>query len=232
MVSNVFPLTCAVACDNINIWKSLKRYSDADKIQHIMWFSLSAFAGSFFTLRCFFMTFKAKILSSLDIDRILIRIAHQICEKNSGIDKLCLIGIRTRGVPLAQRLAQYIERIEGRAPEVGALDITLHRDDRSKEGESPVVSSTDVPFSVEGKTVVLVDDVIYTCRTARAALDAVMTLGRPARIQLSVLIDRGHSELPIRANFVGKNIPTSQEEIIAVRLRECDDEDSVSIYGK
>ncbi len=177
------------------------------------------------------MNFKAKILAESDIDRILIRIAHQICEKNNGIENLCLIGIRTRGVPLAHRLAEYIGRIEGVAPEVGALDITLHRDDIAKDG-APVVSSTDVPFSVEGKTVVLVDDVIYTCRTARAALDAVMSLGRPARIQLCVLIDRGHSELPIRANFVGKNIPTSQEEIIAVRLRELDCEDSVSIYGK
>ncbi len=177
------------------------------------------------------MNFKAKILAESDIDRILIRIAHQICEKNNGIENLCLIGIRTRGVPLAHRLSEYIGRIEGIAPEVGALDITLHRDDIAKGG-APVVSSTDVPFSVEGKTVVLVDDVIYTCRTARAALDAVMSLGRPARIQLCVLIDRGHSELPIRANFVGKNIPTSHEEIIAVRLRELDCEDSVSIYGK
>ncbi len=177
------------------------------------------------------MNFKAKILSESDIDRILIRIAHQICEKNNGIDNLCLIGIRTRGVPLAHRLSEFIGRIEGVAPEVGALDITLHRDDIAKDG-APVVSSTDVPFSVEGKTVVLVDDVVYTCRTARAALDAVMSLGRPARIQLCVLIDRGHSELPIRANFVGKNIPTSQEEIIAVRLRELDSEDSVCIYGK
>ncbi len=177
------------------------------------------------------MNFKAKILNSSDIDRILIRIAHQICEKNNGIDNLCLIGIRTRGVPLAHRLSEYIGRIEGVCPEVGALDITLHRDDITKDG-APVVSSTDVPFSVEGKTVVLVDDVIYTCRTARAALDAVMTLGRPARIQLCVLIDRGHSELPIRANFVGKNIPTSQEEIIAVRLKEQDCEDSVSIFAK
>ena len=178
------------------------------------------------------MTFKAKILNESDINRALIRMAHQICEKNSGIENLCLIGIRTRGVPLAKRLAECIGKIEGRVPEVGALDITLHRDDIDKNHATPVVSSTDVPFSVEGKTVVLVDDVIYTCRTARAALDAVMALGRPSRIQLSVLIDRGHSELPIRANFVGKNLPTSHEEIIAVRLRECDGEDSVAIYSK
>ena len=178
------------------------------------------------------MTFKAKILDESDINRALIRMAHQICEKNSGIENLCLIGIRTRGVPLAHRLAEFIGKIEGTSPEVGALDITLHRDDIDKAISVPVVSSTDVPFSVEGKTVVLVDDVIYTCRTARAALDAVMALGRPARIQLSVLIDRGHAELPIRANYVGKNLPTSQEEIIAVRLSECDGEDSVSIYSK
>ncbi len=178
------------------------------------------------------MTFKAKILDESDINRALIRMAHQICEKNSGIENLCLIGIRTRGVPLAHRLAGFIGKIEGTSPEVGALDITLHRDDIDKAISVPVVSSTDVPFSVEGKTVVLVDDVIYTCRTARAALDAVMALGRPARIQLSVLIDRGHAELPIRANYVGKNLPTSQEEIIAVRLSECDGEDSVSIYSK
>ncbi|MBQ1978062.1 MAG: bifunctional pyr operon transcriptional regulator/uracil phosphoribosyltransferase PyrR [Ruminococcus sp.] len=178
------------------------------------------------------MNFKAQIFNESDINRVLIRISHQICEKNSGIENLCLIGIRTRGVPLAERLAKNIEKIEGRAPEVGALDITMHRDDIDKTLSTPIVSSTDVPFSIKGKTVVLVDDVIYTCRTARAALDAVMALGRPARIQLSVLIDRGHSELPIRANFVGKNIPTSLEEIIAVRLSECDGEDSVSIYSK
>lgn len=178
------------------------------------------------------MTFKAKIFDESDINRALIRMAHQICEKNSGIENLCLIGIRTRGVPLAKRLAAFIEKIEGKCVEVGALDITLHRDDIDKSLSAPVVSSTDVPFSIEGKTVVLVDDVIYTCRTARAALDAVMALGRPSRIQLSVLIDRGHSELPIRANFVGKNIPTSMEEIIAVRLKECDGEDLVAIYNK
>lgn len=178
------------------------------------------------------MTFKAKILDSADIDRILIRIAHQICEKNSGVEDLCLIGIRTRGVPLAKRLARCIEKIEGKAPQVGALDISQHRDDIEGNSKTPIVADTDVPFSIKGKTVVLVDDVIYTCRTARAALDAVMALGRPSRIQLSVLIDRGHAELPIRPNFVGKNIPTSREEIIAVRLAECDEEDSVGIYSK
>ncbi|MDO5123030.1 MAG: bifunctional pyr operon transcriptional regulator/uracil phosphoribosyltransferase PyrR [Eubacteriales bacterium] len=178
------------------------------------------------------MTFKAKILDSSDIDRILLRIAHQICEKNNGVEDLCLIGIRTRGVPLAKRLAKCIGKIEGAEPLVGALDISQHRDDIEGKDKTPIVADTDVPFSIKGKTVVLVDDVIYTCRTARAALDAVMALGRPSRIQLSVLIDRGHAELPIRPNFVGKNIPTSRDEIITLHLSECDEEDSVCIYSK
>ncbi|MGN0452721.1 MAG: bifunctional pyr operon transcriptional regulator/uracil phosphoribosyltransferase PyrR [Ruminococcus sp.] len=177
------------------------------------------------------MTFKAQILDKSDMDRVMLRIAHQICEKNSGIDNLCLVGIRTRGVPLAHRLAENICRIEGKTPEVGALDISQHRDDRGNRKEN-VVADTDIPFSVEGKTLVLVDDVIFTCRTARAAMDAVMSLGRPARIQLCALVDRGHSELPIKPNFVGKNIPTSMEEEIVVHLNECDSEDSVSIYSK
>ena len=178
------------------------------------------------------MKFKANILDSGDISRILTRIAHQIVEKNGGVENVVLIGIRTRGVPLAERLSTIIGRIEGKSPLVGALDITMHRDDLHKAEVAPVVSETKVDFSVEGKTVVLVDDVIFTTRTARAALDAVMSLGRPARIQLATFIDRGHSELPIRANFVGKNIPTSLDEVIAVKLLETDGEDSVSIYAK
>lgn len=177
------------------------------------------------------MNFKAKILDTADISRILTRMAHQIVEKNGGIENVVLIGIRTRGVPLAERLSEIIERIEGKRPLVGALDITLHRDDRQNLN-SPTLCDTKVDFDVEGKTVVLVDDVIFTARTARAALDAVMSLGRPSRIQLAAFIDRGHSELPIRANFVGKNIPTSLEEVIAVKLEETDGEDSVSIYSK
>lgn len=177
------------------------------------------------------MKFKAKILDTADISRILTRMAHQIVEKNGGIENVVLMGIRTRGVPLAQRLSEIIQRIEGKRPLVGALDITLHRDDR-QGSDFPVVSDTKVDFDVEGKTVVLVDDVIFTARTARAALDAVMSLGRASRIQLAAFIDRGHSELPIRANFVGKNIPTSLEEVIAVKLEEIDGEDSVSIYSK
>lgn len=178
------------------------------------------------------MKFKAKILEAADISRILTRMAHQIVEKNGGIENVVLIGIRTRGVPLAERLSEIIERIEGKRPLVGALDITLHRDDRHSKDSTPIVSDTKVDFDVEGKTVVLVDDVIFTARTARAALDAIMSLGRPARIQLAAFIDRGHSELPIRANFVGKNIPTSLEEVIAVHLEEFDGEDSVSIYSR
>ena len=177
------------------------------------------------------MDFKAKIMEESDIDRVLLRIAHQICEKNRGIENLCLVGIRTRGVPLAQRLAHYIGRIEGKTPEVGALDISQHRDDISHDSITSA-SKTDVPFSVEGKTVVLVDDVLYTGRTVRAAMDAMMDLGRARRIQLAVLIDRGHRELPIRADFAGKNIPTAQTEFIRVNLAEFDGDESVWLYER
>ena len=178
------------------------------------------------------MQFKAQIMDEAAVDRTLVRIAHQIIEKNRGTDDLCLIGIRTRGVPLAERLAENIERIEGVRVPVGKLDITLYRDDLSTIAETPVISSTDVPFDIHGKTVVLVDDVIFTTRTARAAMDALIALGRPARIQLFALIDRGHAEFPIRPNYVGKNIPTSLKEVVVVRLRETDGENSVSIYEK
>ena len=169
-------------------------------------------------------------MSGDDIDRALKRIAHQIIEKNHGLQNVCLIGIRTRGVPLAGRLAKHIETIEGAQVPVGELDITLYRDDLSRVGEIPEVKGSSVSFSVEDKTVVLADDVIYTARTARAAMEAVMKLGRPSKIQLCVLVDRGHTELPIRPNFVGKNIPTSVEEVVAVRLHETDDEDAVKLF--
>ena len=168
------------------------------------------------------MEFKAQIMNQQDVDRTLVRLAHQIVEKNQGVSDLCLIGIKTRGIPLAQRLANLIETFEGVIVPVGELDITLYRDDLSKINDDPVISRTNVPFSIEGKTVVLVDDVIFTGRTARAALDALMGLGRPARVQLCELIDRGHAELPIKANFVGKNIPTSMKEVVAVNLTETD----------
>ena len=178
------------------------------------------------------MKFKARIMSSEDIDRALIRLSHQIIEKNNGVNNLCLIGIKTRGVPLAERIAANIKRIENVDVEVGQLDITLYRDDLSKVNSDPIVYSTNIPFSIEKKIVVLVDDVIFTGRTARAALDALMSLGRPAKIQLCELIDRGHSELPIKANYVGKNIPTSLSEVVMVQLAEIDGVSSVVINEK
>ena len=178
------------------------------------------------------MKFKARIMSSEDIDRALIRLSHQIIEKNNGVNNLCLIGIKTRGVPLAERIAANIKRIENVDVEVGQLDITLYRDDLSKVNSDPIVNSTNIPFSIEKKIVVLVDDVIFTGRTARAALDALMSLGRPAKIQLCELIDRGHSELPIKANYVGKNIPTSLSEVVMVQLAEIDSVSSVVINEK
>ena len=168
------------------------------------------------------MQFKAQVMDRQDVERTLVRLAHQIVEKNHGTEDLCLIGIKTRGIPLAQRLAKLIEQFEGVELPVGELDISLYRDDLTKYSEDPVISRTNVPFSVQGKRVVLVDDVIFTGRTARAALDALMSLGRPSRVQLCVLIDRGHTELPIKANYVGKNIPTSLSEVVAVNLEETD----------
>ncbi len=178
------------------------------------------------------LRFKAQIMDAAAVERALVRIAHQIIEKNHGVDGLCLIGIRTRGIPLARRIAENIRRIEGTEVPVGELDITLYRDDLSTIAETPVVSSTAVPFPIAGKIVVLVDDVIFTGRTARAALDAVMELGRPARVQLFCLIDRGHAEMPIKADFVGKNIPTSLSEVVSVRLEETDGETCVSILER
>ena len=178
------------------------------------------------------MEYKSTLMSQEDITRALRRIAHQIIEKNHGTQNLCLIGIRTRGVPLSYRLRDNIAAIDGSEVPVGELDITLYRDDLSKIADKPAVKGSKVDFDVTGMTVVLVDDVIYTGRTARAALDAVMELGRPARIQLCALIDRGHAELPIRPNFVGKNIPTSLDEVVAVRLKESDSEEAVKIYVK
>ena len=178
------------------------------------------------------MDYKATLMSPEDISRALRRIAHQIIEKNHGTEGLCLIGIRTRGVPLSYRLRDAIAAIEGSEVPVGELDITLYRDDLSKVSEMPEVKGSRVDFDVTGMKAVLVDDVIFTGRTARAALDAVMRLGRPSCIQLCALIDRGHSELPIRANYVGKNIPTSLNEVVAVRLREIDDEEAVKLFIK
>lgn len=173
---------------------------------------------------------KAQILDQEGIRRSLTRIAHEIIERNKGTDNLALIGIRRRGVPLAERLAARIKEIEGRLVPVGILDITLYRDDLTTLAHQPLVRSTEISFPVSGKKIVLVDDVIYTGRTIRAALDAIIDLGRPKVIQLATLVDRGHRELPIRADYIGKNVPTSRKESILVLLQEIDQEDSVIIY--
>ena len=172
---------------------------------------------------------KAQIMDEKAIGRAITRISHEIIEKNKGIENVVLIGIKTRGVPVATRIANKIEAIEGQRVDAGGMDITLYRDDLSKKQIDPVVNSTKIDFDITDKTVILVDDVLYTGRTVRSALDALMDIGRPKAIQLAVLVDRGHRELPIRADYVGKNVPTSRNEIISVKLMECDKEDSVSI---
>jgi len=175
---------------------------------------------------------KSKIMDEEAIRRALTRISHEILEKNKGIENIILVGIKTRGIYLAQRLADKIKSIEGEVVPVAELDITLYRDDLSERAEQPIVKNSKLPFAIKGKIVVLVDDVIYTGRTVRAALDAIIDHGRPQLIQLAVLIDRGHRELPIRPDYVGKNVPTSKSEMIAVRLKEIDDDDSVIIQQK
>lgn len=172
---------------------------------------------------------KNVIMDSEAIRRALVRIAHEIIEKNKGVEDVVIVGIRTRGVPLAQHIAAEINAIENCEMTVGMLDITLYRDDLSTLGYNPVVHGTDINFDLSGKHVVLVDDVLYTGRTIRAALDAVIDMGRPKTIQLAVLVDRGHKELPIRADYVGKNVPTSQKETIEVVLNEIDGTDEVYI---
>ncbi|NFH69109.1 bifunctional pyr operon transcriptional regulator/uracil phosphoribosyltransferase PyrR [Clostridium botulinum] len=176
------------------------------------------------------MELKSTLLDDKAIKRTLIRISHEIIERNKGVEDIVLIGIKRRGYPLAQRIADQIEGIEGRKVDVGYVDITLYRDDLTIVEKDPTVKSIDIETSIIDKKVILVDDVLYTCRTVRAAIDAVMDLDRPEGIQLAVLIDRGHKELPIRADYVGKNIPTSKNEIIKVMLNEIDGEDSVKIY--
>lgn len=174
---------------------------------------------------------KAVIMDEEGLARALRRMAHEIVERNAGTDDLWLVGIRRRGVPLAERLRREINAFEGVALPLGQLDITLYRDDLTRLHERPQVGRTDMPGDPGGKVVVLVDDVIYTGRTVRAALDALIDLGRPARIELAVLVDRGHRELPIRADFVGKNVPTSSTEVVEVRLTEVDGRDEVAILS-
>lgn len=175
---------------------------------------------------------KAQILDEDGIRRALVRMAHEVIEHNRGVKDLGIVGVHTRGIPLAMRLAQEIGRIEGVTPPVGTLDITLYRDDLTTIAKQPVIRETQVPFDVEGRRILLVDDVIYTGRTVRAAMDALIDLGRPRVIQLAVLVDRGHRELPIRPDYVGKNVPTSQREIVSVRLRETDGEERVVILER
>jgi pyrimidine operon attenuation protein/uracil phosphoribosyltransferase len=175
---------------------------------------------------------KSQLMSASEIDRTLVRLAHEILEKTENLNDLAFIGIRRRGVPLAQRLARKIESIENRAIPVGILDINLYRDDLSTVGHKPVVSPTEINFSVQGKDIILMDDVLYTGRTIRAALDALFDFGRPARVQLLVLIDRGHRELPIEARFVGRTVQTTDQEIIEVKFQEVDGMEKVLMVEK
>lgn len=177
------------------------------------------------------MKLKSTLIDEISFGRTLTRISHEIIEKNESVDNICLVGIKTRGVPLAKRISERIHKIENKSIPVGILDITLYRDDIPNTSETEaIVNSSDIPFDVSGKNIILVDDVIYTGRTVRAALDAIMSYGRPAKIQLAVFVDRGHRELPIRPDYVGKNIPTSRSEIVRVALKETDTTDSVEIY--
>jgi pyrimidine operon attenuation protein / uracil phosphoribosyltransferase len=171
---------------------------------------------------------KAQVLDEAALDRALTRIAHEILERNGGAKDLTFVGLRTRGVTLAQRLVAKIAHIDGASLPVGTLDVTLYRDDLDVRGV-PVIRGTDIPFPIKDRVVVLVDDVLFTGRTVRAALDALIDLGRPRSIQLAIIVDRGHRELPIRPDYVGKNLPTSRRESVAVRLREHDGEDRVVI---
>lgn len=177
------------------------------------------------------LTEKAVIMDEAALSRALTRIAHEILERNHGAENLCLLGVRRRGVPLAERIAARIFDIEGAHVPVGALDITFYRDDLEKVSQNPRVNGCDVGFSVDGRRVVLVDDVIYTGRTVRAAIDALFDLGRPESVRLAVLIDRGLRELPIRPDFVGKNIPTSRSEVVQVCVTEIDGRDGVRILS-
>jgi pyrimidine operon attenuation protein/uracil phosphoribosyltransferase len=175
---------------------------------------------------------KAQLMSASEMDRTMVRLAHEVLEKTDDLSKLAFIGIRRRGVPVAQRLARKIESLEKIQVPVGVLDIKLYRDDLSQVDEKPVVSDTKIDFNVSGMDVVLMDDVLYTGRTIRAALDALFELGRPARVQLLVLIDRGHRELPIEAQYIGRKVPTSSREIIEVKFQEVDQLEKVLLVEK
>ena len=173
----------------------------------------------------------AVVMDADRVSRAITRIAHEIVERNRGVQHIALVGVRSRGVPLARRLAQALKDITGDEVPTGALDITLYRDDlmRNQVGPQPLVRKTEIPFSIDDQTIILVDDVLYTGRTTRAALDALIDFGRPRAIQLVVLVDRGHRELPVRADYVGKNVPTSRDESVRVRVLEIDGADDVVI---
>ncbi len=175
-----------------------------------------------------------QVMDADRMSRALTRIAHEILERNRGLDELALIGIRTRGVPLARRIARALKEINGDDVPTGALDITLYRDDlmRHPVGPQPLVRRTEIPFSIDDRKIMLVDDVLYTGRTIRAALDALIDFGRPRVIQLIALVDRGHRELPIKADYVGKNLPTSLKQSVQVRLQEIDGTDEIVIEGE
>jgi pyrimidine operon attenuation protein / uracil phosphoribosyltransferase len=175
---------------------------------------------------------RQELMDAERLRRTLLRMAHEIVEKQPDVRGTVLVGVRTRGVPLAQRLSKMIEEAAGYAPAVGALDITLYRDDLTTIAAHPVIQGTDIPCSIDGRTVVLVDDVLYTGRTVRAALDELIDFGRPDRIRLAVLVDRGHRELPIRADHVGKTLTTRRDEVVQVRLRESDGDDRVVLLEK
>ncbi|WP_283705755.1 bifunctional pyr operon transcriptional regulator/uracil phosphoribosyltransferase PyrR [Clostridium perfringens] len=176
------------------------------------------------------MHLKASLLDENAIRRALTRLSHEIIEKNKGVEDIVLVGIKRRGYPLAERLSEFIEKFEGVKIPVASVDITLYRDDLTNVSDTPNLNDPKIDVDIRGKKVIIVDDVLYTCRTARAAIDAIMDQGRPEFIQLAVLVDRGHKELPIRADYVGKNIPTSKDEIIKVQIKESDGTDSVEIY--
>ena len=176
------------------------------------------------------MEFKAEILDEAAIKRALIRIAHEIIEKNKGTDNIALVGIKSRGVPLAKMIAENIEKIENKNIFVGELDIKHYRDDLTEVQELPEASPLDTVFDVTGKDIILVDDVLFTGRTVRAAIEAIFSIGRPSSIQLAILVDRGHRELPFRADYVGKNVPTSTSELISVQVPEFDNATSVKLY--
>ena len=174
--------------------------------------------------------FKTQLMDESAVGRALMRISHEIIEKNHGVEDVCLVGIRSRGVPMAEVLQRNIAGIEGVTVPVGIVDISFYRDDLTHVADAPQLKNTEIGFDVTGKKIVLVDDVLYTGRTVRAAIEAIFAAGRPAAVQLAILIDRGHRELPIRADYVGKNIPTSRSEMVAVSLPPCDGEAGVKLY--